>query len=139
MCFGPLARRIGGAERRAGAIRQLGHQVAFGRGVRLPIQACRKDIGIARQYPRLRLRAPEAGMFFAQLRVGGKGIRVNGRRIGIKAEHGQVTFAASMRSIHVSGSRALAQVRRGAMRGIAADRPEIPPPTIITFMDFLAM
>jgi hypothetical protein len=68
-----VARRIGGAQRGAGAAGQFGHQVALCRRVGLPVLPGTDDVGVARQDPRVGLGAPEAGVLVAQRAVGGNG------------------------------------------------------------------
>ena len=82
-----VARRIGGAERRAGAVGQLGHHVALGRGVAPPIVERGDDVGEARQDPHVGLLAPEAGELLAQPAVGRKRVGVGLGRKRVETEH----------------------------------------------------
>ena len=82
-----VARRVGGAERRAGAVRQLGHHVALGRGVALPVVERGDDVGEAREDPHVGLLAPEAWELVAQAAVGRKRIGVGLGRKRVETEH----------------------------------------------------
>ena len=82
-----VARRIGGAERRAGAAGQFRHHVALGRGIGPPILPGAHDVVVARQYPHAGLFAPEGGMLVAQGFVEREGVGVDFGGIGIEAEH----------------------------------------------------
>ena len=82
-----VARRIGGAERRAGAVGQFGHHVALGRGVAPPVVERGDDVGEAREDPHVGLLAPEAWELLAQPAVGRKriGVGLGGKRV--ETEH----------------------------------------------------
>ena len=88
-----VTRRIGGAERRAGAVRQLGHHVAAGRRIGPPVLAGGHDVGVARQDPHLSFGAPEAGRLVAQASVVWERIGVDDWRIGIELQHGRPPLA----------------------------------------------
>jgi hypothetical protein len=82
-----VARRIGGAERRAGAAGQFVDHIALRRREGFPVARGFGDVVIARQDPELRAFAPVARIFGAEFRVVGKRVRIDQRRIKVEGLH----------------------------------------------------